>query len=199
MRLPFLALMLALVPAGPAMAQTAAPAATEPDPARLAAARRALDVIMPPQERDATIDKMLAPLYATIRDGMAGSANLSKFLGEDPEVRAIFDRYMQRVEQRLLGDMKQGLPEMLGAMTRAYARRFTVAQLDEITAFFATPTGQIYRRESVGIMSDPDIQAWQRKWIAQAMDRLPQDTEQLKRELEDHKAAKAKAQPENPS
>src|SRR3546814_15125821 len=70
-------------------------------------------------------------------------------------------------------------------MARAYARRFTVAQLGEIETFFRTPTGRIYVTESMNIMSDPDIAAWQRQSIASSMERPPAELEWLSQELKD--------------
>lgn len=42
-------------------------------------------------------------------------------------------------------------------MTKAYAARFDEAQLADIGTFFATPTGQLYARESIRLMADPQV------------------------------------------
>ncbi len=42
-------------------------------------------------------------------------------------------------------------------LTKAYAARFDDAQLADIGTFFATPTGQLYARESIRLMADPQV------------------------------------------
>jgi hypothetical protein len=76
------------------------------------------------------------------------------------------------------------MPGMLTAMSRAYARRFTTPQLAELHAFFDTPTGQLYARESSGILSDPDIVEWQRNLMTKSFARYPDEIKALVNELE---------------
>ena len=103
---------------------------------------------------------------------------------QDPKVKAVFDRFLARQQQLTLDQVNDQLPGLFDAMARAYARRFTVGQLGEIEAFFNTPTGRAYMTESMSIMSDPDIAAWQRQSIAASMDRLPTELERLRKDLE---------------
>ena len=42
-------------------------------------------------------------------------------------------------------------------MARALARKFDAAQIGEINAFLATPTGRIYGREMVGLWFEPEM------------------------------------------
>src|SRR3546814_18844746 len=85
--------------------------------------------------------------------------------------------------QLTVEQLRTQLPGLFDAMARAYARRFTVAQLGEIETFFRTPTGRIYVTESMNIMSDPDIAAWQRQSISSRMERPTAELERLSREL----------------
>lgn len=80
---------------------------------------------------------------------------------KDERVKAIFDRYMDAQTSESGTALKAALPAMVSAMTRAYARRFTVAQMAEMKTFFATPTGQLYMDQGGTIMGDPDVAAWQ--------------------------------------
>ena len=48
-------------------------------------------------------------------------------------------------------------PAMRDGLSKAYAARFTMDQLGEIKAFFDTPTGGLYARESMAIATDPQF------------------------------------------
>lgn len=185
MRSAALALALALLPAAPALAQQAAAAV---DPVRLAAAERVIDTMLPPAEREAMIDGMMGPMLQATWQGMMESPGMAG-LTKDPESEQIIRAHMDRVAKRANDQLKQMMPGMMIAMSRAYARRFTTSQLDEITAFFRTPTGKVYARESTRIMGDPDVQAWQRESARKMMEHMPQDAEELQRAL----AAKKKS------
>ncbi len=174
------ALLIAPVPA---WAQAQAPAATAVDPARLAAARSLIDAIFPPATREQMIAAMLAPMMANIQQGFAGNAEFTALLGRDPRVKAAFDRFMAGQIARTTEMMRGNLPGMVDAMATAYARRFDVAQLRNIGAFFATPTGRAYMQASMTIMGDPDIAAWQRRVMTEAMSHTREDVAALTREI----------------
>lgn len=185
-------LALSLITATPLAAQTAPEAESQAtiDPARVAAGKALLNVIMPPETREAMMDQMMTGLMANIQQGFAGKLGALGDLKDKPEVEAIFDRYMARQQRNTIDMLKENLPGMFDAMANAYARRFTVAQMEETQRFFATPTGQIYMKESVMIMSDPDIAAWQRQLMTKAMEKAPAEIEIMTKEL---KAAMEKA------
>lgn len=46
---------------------------------------------------------------------------------------------------------------MREGLSKAYAVRFDENQLADIAAFFATPTGEIYAREQMGLFADPQV------------------------------------------
>lgn len=48
-------------------------------------------------------------------------------------------------------------PPMRTGISRAYARKFSAAQLRQINGFFATPTGALYAAESYPLQADPEI------------------------------------------
>lgn len=185
---PSLLAALALA-AAPAAAQTGAPGApgpgaiAAPEPARLAAARRVLDRLMPPATRAATVSAMVAPMMANMREGMAQSPQLGAMLRENAKMKAVFDRFMDAQEQRSLTLIRDSMPGMVEAMARAYARRFDVTQLGEIERFFATPTGAAYAQASMSVMSDPDVAAFQRQMMADAMRQAQASTGDLAKEI----------------
>jgi hypothetical protein len=169
-----------------ALAQATAPvvAIAEPDAARLASARQLLDQIMPPATREGMIQSMLTPMQANMRHGLEQSEGLQKALRRDPKAKAAFDRFLDKQEARTSAVLRESLPGMIEAMARAYARRFDVAQLDDIKRFFATPTGQAYMKTSFSIMADPDIAAWQRKLMSRAMTQMQDDIAAMAKDIE---------------
>lgn len=171
-------------------AQTATPApavADAVDPARLAAAKRTLAALMPPEKRAAMFDALLASTMASVNESMLSSPEIKASLDRDPEAMALLQKFVSKQQERTGKLLRDTLPDMFAAMERAYARRFTVAQLNEVSAFFVTPTGRFYMDQSMTIMSDPDVVAWQRSLMQQAMAHTEQDMKALQDEI----AAKA--------
>lgn len=66
----------------------------------------------------------------------------------------------------VMGDLMRGVmaeaavliePLFREGLSKAYAARFDEAQLADIGAFFATPTGRVYASESMKLMADPQV------------------------------------------
>lgn len=170
-----------------AMTALAAPAATRNapvavDPARLAAAERLLGVLMPPARFEAMIDGITTAMARNVAQQFKTSALAASFT-DDPRIQPIMARYVERLTTDSVAAMRAGRTDMMRAMQRAYARRFTVAQLSEVERFFATPTGQLYMDQGATIMADPDVAAWQQKMIKQQFDRLPEAMRAMTAEL----------------
>jgi len=67
---------------------------------------------------------------------------------------------------QVMGDLMRGVmaeaavviePLYREGLSKAYAARFDEAQLADIGAFFATPTGRAYAGESMKLMADPQV------------------------------------------
>ncbi len=165
---------------GIAAAQTAspsAPAATSApvDPARLAAAQQLIAVMMPPEQREQLVENMIRPMMANARNSLQRTPGFAGMIGGDSKRAAAFENFMKAQEERTVETIRVGMPGMIEAMARAYARNFDARQLAEIRAFFETPTGRIYMSRVTTIMSDPDIQAWQRDLMARSMMHVQED------------------------
>lgn len=174
MRRGLFALVLAAAAPLPALAQTAPASAPAPDPARIAAAQALIARIMPPERIDQTVDQMMRPMMANLRNAMLSSPDMQKALEKMPKAKATFDTFIDDEFARSIALTKQWMPTMLEAMARAYARRFTTAQMAEIGAFFDTPTGKVYAAQASTIMADPDMLAAQRTMMTKAMEGLQQ-------------------------
>ncbi|WP_294331027.1 DUF2059 domain-containing protein [uncultured Sphingomonas sp.] len=175
MRRGLFALVLAAAAPLPALAQTAQTApAPAPDPARIAAAQALIARIMPPARINETVDQMMRPMMANLRNAMLSNPEMQQALEKMPKAKATFDTFLDDEFARSIALTKQWMPTMLEAMARAYARRFTTAQMAEIGAFFDTPTGKVYAAQASTIMADPDMLAAQRTMMTKAMEGLQQ-------------------------
>jgi len=188
-RLAAVVLAGAMLPAV-AHAQAAPVPVAAPDPARLAAARELVDVLMPPESRVQMIEGMIAPMIANLQQGMAQNPMFSSVMAENPEMKARFAAFVDGQQMRTLALMRDRLPSMVDAIARAYARRFDVAQSREIKAFFATPTGRLYMQQSLTILADPDVAAWQRSMMTSSMRTMQADAGEFARQVATHEEKK---------
>ena len=169
--LPLALVLMAGIPPVPVLAQGApAPApAPEPEPARLAAAKDLLIVLMPESRREHIAAQAVNSVNGLTLTSIMSSPFIQQGGGKDPEVQAAIKDFMARRQTATSALVRSDLPAMVTVMERAYARRFTVAQMADIKAFFLTPTGQVYAEQSQTVMTDPDVVAWQQGLVKRAM------------------------------
>jgi Uncharacterized protein conserved in bacteria (DUF2059) len=153
------------------------------DPARLNAAARLLDTMMPPARREMMVDGLVAVSNANIAKGMSANPAFTKAFSDDPRVGPIFQKFMTTQQGEMRSLLRANLPEMITAMQKAYARRFTTEQMSEMQSFFASPTGQLYMEKGATVMADPDVSAWQQKMIGLQMAKMPGATRALASEI----------------
>ncbi len=168
---------------GATPAQVAAASVAVPEADRLAAARRVVDAVFPAAQREQMVASMVASTNAMVEQGLARQPELAKLIEREPRARPILDRFVKKQQARSVQRLQAGIPGMIEAMGRAYARRFTVTQLGEMQAFFETPTGRVYVMQSATIMADPDITAWQSRLMADTIASIGPDTQELVQEL----------------
>ncbi|TDN85519.1 DUF2059 domain-containing protein [Stakelama pacifica] len=168
-------------PVAPAAAQEATAKVT---PERLAAAKALMDELMPPDRRDAMMDGMLRPMMANIQQGLLSNPQMAEKLESVPQARSILQAFLKEQTESMMALMRKNMPGMIDAMAHAYARRFDTQQLGELQAFFATPTGRAYMEQSMQVMSDPDVAAWQRSLMQQSMEKAQKDAQALAEKLE---------------
>lgn len=185
------AALLAAMPLAPAAAQTTPVAAPAPDPARLVVARRLIERFLPADRRDAMIEQMIRPMAETARDAMFASPSIAGLQADNPEFVETMNGFMGEEFERTIAMTKAAMPAMLDAMARAYARRFTLDQLETIDGFFQTPAGRAYAELAPSIMSDPDVLAAQRKMMTDAMAGMEERLKLLTEKVE--RAAKARS------
>jgi hypothetical protein len=190
----------------PTASSPAAPADLAPvDPARLTAARRVIDQVWPlgTYERimRAVMDQMVNGTMAGMYDMPADSfAKGLKADGPDKstgktfrqvlaEDDPFFEERMRRSMNVMMGEMTALMnevePDVRVAFANAYARRFTVAQLNDLHTFFQTPTGRIYARESMTLMMGPDMMKAMQAFAPKMMERMPAITAKVEAATKD--------------
>lgn len=155
----------------------------EPNAEQLAAAKQLIDLILPPSQRIDMVNTMVGAMLKNMTDGILADPTLRSTLNERPEMASVFADFVERQRRKTESQMEASLPGLVEAMSRAYARAFTLSQLTDMQDFFATPTGQIYVVKSVSLMSDPDVAAWQRNSMQESMADMPSEIERLVSEL----------------
>lgn len=149
------------------------------DPARLALAQKTTAALVPAGGLEKMLDNVYGKMFNTFLEEMGGTSDLSLSIktGVDSEkiaaldantkkaVADVFDPYrkerddqMIKVIRPLISEFLADLePPMRDGLAHAYARKFTPAQLTEMNAFFATPTGSVYASESMALGADPEV------------------------------------------
>lgn len=147
--------------------------------ARLPLARRILDQVIPDGVMGETMDGLLGGSLGelSLDSAIDPNAALDEALGynfaldigtqEAEEAMAIIDpSWRERAEaqqaltvEALTTMMDAMEPTLREAMAELYAVHFTEDQLNDIAAFYATPTGAVFARASITMSSDPRLYA----------------------------------------
>ena len=151
---------------------------TEEQNARLPAAQAVVGEMMPDgfygEMMGGMMDKMLRPMLTMFSQPEfvlgarltvdaeaiealeeAEQAELTAML--DPAYEARGDAMVAVLTSRMGGMFTAMEGPMREGLSKAYAVRFDDAQLADIAAFFATPTGGEYARESMALFADPQV------------------------------------------
>ncbi|WP_447931482.1 DUF2059 domain-containing protein [Sphingopyxis fribergensis] len=149
------------------------------EPARLALAQKTMGALIPAGSLEKMIDNLYGKMFKTIMGEFGGQSDLMLSIqtGVESEqiakldeatkgkVADMFDPHRKEREDQItkvvkplisevLGDME---PPMRDGMSKAYARKFTAAQLTDINGFLATPTGTLYANEWMALQADPEV------------------------------------------
>lgn len=176
MRHLFIAAALLAAPV-PALAQASpAPAAeAAPDAARVAAARPVIDRLWPlgtyRRMMDGTMSKMMDSMFESMfamragdlmPEGAAKDAAGDQSMGAmaqagDPHFRERMKITTDVMFKEMLPLFDKFEPAIRDSLTTSYARRFTAAQLADMNAFFATPSGKAYAEQWMMSFVDPEL------------------------------------------
>jgi uncharacterized protein len=174
--------------ATPALAQPVAP------PAGMAKARELMTVMRAEELTRKTLDAQMSGVTAGLSDQIFKSGAFPAAMADDPEFRAIMQRHMDRIFALVGEQMRQAMPQLVNAMIEVYARQFTAGQIDDLIAFYRTPTGQIMLQKTPEITSEIGVKA-RDLTFAPLMQTMKTATPQLMTELkawaDKHPQAKA--------
>lgn len=149
--------------------------------ARLPAAQQVAGSLLPPGAYGKLLEDSFSPMLERIlgmveQDRATRAARLTKLSKYDLEgldqtkLDAIIamldpkaDERNQQVVDFIFAELAAAMvkiePYYRDGLARAYARHFDAAQLAEINAFFATPTGKLYASRSLAMNVDPQVMA----------------------------------------
>lgn len=169
------------VAAQPASTPDTAPAAIDPD--RLEAARELVDIVIPADRREAMVLGMLEPTMQNMEQALLASPQFAGIIESNPQARQIVIDFLTIERQQSRELLLANLPGLVEATARAYARRFSEREMEDIAEFFETRSGQAYLDGASTVMADPDIAAWQRQMMTESMTRAQTDIAELMRQL----------------
>lgn len=175
------------------------------EPARLAAAQKAVQYIFPAgtyaRIMDRSLQGMVKPMMESVgklplRDLAAIAGVSEQELAAKPgatldELMAILDPAFKERTAATMPAMFKAMgslfaefePVMQASLARAYARRFDERQLAELNAFFATPTGTLYAANSMVIFTDPEVMSGMQAFVPVMMKRMPEIMKGVQAEL----------------
>lgn len=155
------------------------PPQPDPEPARLSAARGVSARMWPDGTYGALFDSFVGSMANTVLDlkpadlamlddKKAGKATSAPATSPDPTLRdqlrrddPHFDKRMAAITTAVRAEFARISPliepPLREGLSRSLARRFTEAQLAELNAFYQTPTGQVFARESMKMWLDGDV------------------------------------------
>jgi hypothetical protein len=183
MRLASLALLLCAPATALAGAAPLARAEADMD-ARMTKARIIVERTMPAEQRDLMFGQVMDGMMTNMLGGMMqADPDLAKSLESNTEAAKLLASFAERQKKLVLKDLKETGPEMIEAIASAYAKRFSLAELTEVEAFVATPTGARFFQAGTAIFNDPAVAEWQRKLFAKSKAREADELRRLMEEL----------------
>ncbi len=149
------------------------------DPARLTLAQQTTAALIPTGSIEKMVDNLYGKMFKTIMGEMGGESDLMLSIktgvetdkiaaldaGTKGQIADMFDPHRKERDEQItrvikpliseaLADME---PPMRDGLAKAYARKFTGAQLTDLNGFLATPTGQLYAGEWMALQADPEV------------------------------------------
>ncbi len=176
------------------------------EPARLSLAQQSMGALIPTGSLEKMIDNLYGKMFKTIMAELGGQSDLMlsiktgvesdkiAALDEATKVKIadIFDPHRKEREDQITKVLKPLISEALtdlerpmrDGMAKAYARKFSAAQLTDLNAFLATPTGRLYASEWMALQADPEVMVAVMKalppMVTKFMDRGPQIEKDMK-------------------
>ena len=176
------------------------------EPARLSLAQQSMGALIPAGSLEKMIDNLYGKMLKTILGELGGQSDLMLSIKTGVEsdkiatldeatktkIADIFDPHRKEREDQITKVLKPLISEALtdlerpmrDGMAKAYARKFSAAQLTDLNSFLATPTGSLYASEWMALQADPEVMVAVMKalppMVTKFMDRGPQIEKDMK-------------------
>lgn len=173
--------------AAPVAAHAQDAATTVPEPAKLKEAQAIIAVMFPPAEQDQKLHDIMSNMVAQMRGGLLRLEEVG-----DPGLKAILDRFIDSIPDKLMPTARQHFPAMLDATAQAYTHEFSLEELKQIHAFAETPAGKHYFGKATDLLKDPSVAKANERYFEALRDVQKKEVEGLRKEV----MAYLKAHPE---
>jgi hypothetical protein len=120
----------------------------------LAEARIIIEAMLPADKREQMILDM-----ATAVGNQAAAGFMTGPIFKEPGIKAIIDQYLADLPNMMRPLFATHMPQILEATALSYTREFTLAELQDISAFARTTSGQRYFLNLQKFQSDPAVAA----------------------------------------
>lgn len=142
-----------------------------PDPAALGYARQIVEALLPPERRQ----EITQGMTGTIMNQM-GQAAMGR--STDAGLREVVSTFLTRMPGQIKPVGERHVPLIMDAMTRVFAREYSLEELKQISSFAQTPAGAHYFSRSLALIAEPGVasanQAFFAEAVAVAQSYLPQ-------------------------
>jgi hypothetical protein len=135
----------------------AAAQAQTPSPAQVKLARQVVELSAASRVFDAAVPTVFQQIYST-------------YIQQNPDL----SKEIAGVLQSLIPEFDKRKEEIVGILAQTYAQKFTEAELNDLLAFYNSPTGKklISQGGEIGRDSYAKVQEWSGKMLQQLTDRL---------------------------
>ncbi|SEH11577.1 hypothetical protein SAMN05428974_0262 [Sphingopyxis sp. YR583] len=177
------------------------------EPARLALAQKTMGQLIPAGSLEKMMDNLYGKMFKTLMGEFGGQSDLMLSIktGVESEkiaaldeatktkVADMFDPHRKEREDQITRVIKPLISEVLGdmeppmreGMSKAYARKFTAAQLTDLNGFLATPTGTIYASEWMALQADPEVMVAIIKAVPPLINKFIDRAPQIEKDMKD--------------
>ncbi|MEL7445150.1 MAG: DUF2059 domain-containing protein [Pseudomonadota bacterium] len=153
---------------------------TATSPEAMTVATEIVDLGYPEAEREAlffaTMDQMVGQMRIAIAPTLPQ---------DDPGAVAILDDWITEYTAESKEVLRKHIPSIMAGMTSAYAKIFTLQELNDILAFVQTPSGKRFFALSPAVVGEPSFADANQAYMDESMEMLaPAQTELIGRIME---------------
>lgn len=122
-------------------------------------------------------------MFVGMIDAMSSQMKLPPEKIGDEDMRAITEKYVGIMRADIMADLRANSDGLFDAIALAYARGFSLQELEDIERFVATPSGAAYVQRSPKLLADPAVAEWNTAYFQRVMRIVDAHKEALIEEL----------------